>query len=170
MMARRATDSPINRRYPALRAPLAGSIRPPGVPGLNRCTQKLSSSPKVLSKSGRFSGRIPPGVYHRATAVIVPPLSAPPDLSPDLSLGPFLDRPAGLSLDPVRLQLRPLWPWRDHTPECGRSATPKATILTRTRDVALCCAEASEGGIMAIVIESGFHLPSGKVIAWRPTA
>jgi hypothetical protein len=70
--------------------------------------------------------------------------SASPDLSPDPSpihprsirdpsLGVFLDLPAGLSLDPVRFRLPPLWPWRGHTPECGVSATLKATILTRTR-------------------------------------
>ncbi len=53
---------------------------------------------------------------------------------PDLSLGLFLDLPTGLSLDSVRLRLLPLWPWRDHTPECDGSAAPRSptTILTRT--------------------------------------
>jgi len=35
-------------------------------------------------------------------------------VSLDLSLGPFLDLLAGLSLDPVRFQLLPLRPRRDH--------------------------------------------------------
>ena len=43
-----------------------------------------------------------------------------------------LTYPRGLSLDPVRFQLLPLWPWRGHTPECGGFATLKAIILTRT--------------------------------------
>ena len=54
------------------------------------------------------------------------------DLPAGLSLDLLLDVPAGLSLDPVGFQLPPLWPWRGHTPECGGSATPKATILIRT--------------------------------------
>jgi len=125
-----------------------GVDSPPESSGPNRCTQKLSFSPKVMSKSDRISGPIPPGVYRRATAVIFPPRSAPPDLSPyvspyvspdlspDSSLGLFLglllDLHAGLSLDPVRFQLLPLWPWPDHTPECRGSATPNATIPART--------------------------------------
>ena len=32
-----------------------------------------------------------------------------------------LTYPRGLSPDPVRFQLLPLWPWRGHTPECGDS-------------------------------------------------
>ena len=62
-----------------------------------------------MSESDRIFGRIPPGVYRQATAFIFPPRSAPPDLSPDLSLGPFLDLPAGLSLDPVRFQMLAEW-------------------------------------------------------------
>ncbi len=40
----------------------------------------------------------------------------------------------GLSLDPARFQLLPLWPCQGRTPECGGSATPRAptTIPTRT--------------------------------------
>ena len=35
--------------------------------------------------------------------------------------------------EPVRLQLLPLRPWRNRSPECGESAIPKAAaILTRT--------------------------------------
>jgi len=36
-------------------------------------------------------------------------------LSEALSLDLPLDLPAGLSLDPARFQLLPLWPWRGHT-------------------------------------------------------
>jgi len=72
---------------------------------------------------------------------------AAPDLSPDsslglfldLSAGLFLDLSAGLFLDPVRFQLLGLWPWRDHTPECGGSATLKAIILTRTPSLMAPC-------------------------------
>ena len=52
-------------------------------------------------------------------------------LSEALSLDLPLDLPAGLSLDPARFQLLPLWPWQGHMPECGRSAIPKATIPAR---------------------------------------
>jgi len=126
VMAGSATDSPINRRYLAPKAPFAGSIRPPRASGPNRCTQKLRFPPKVVSRSDRISGRIPPGVCRGATAVILPSLSTPPDLSLDLS--------PGLSQGPVQFQLLPLWPWQGHRPECGGSATPKATILTRIHD------------------------------------
>ena len=58
--------------------------------------------------------------------------SAPPDLSPDPSLGVSPDLHARLSRDTVRFQPLGLLPWRGRTPECRGSATPKATILTRT--------------------------------------
>ena len=47
------------------------------------------------------------------SAVLSADLSA--DLSEALSLDLPLDLPAGLSLDPARFQLLPLWPWRGHT-------------------------------------------------------
>jgi len=114
---------------------LCGVDSPPEAPRPNRCTQKLRFSPKVLSKSDRFSGRIPPGVYRRATVIVFPSLGTP-GMYPRVHLrsipGPTRGSIPG-PLGPVRLQLLPLWPWRGHTPECGGgSATPNATILTRT--------------------------------------
>ena len=89
----------------------------PGVPVPNRCTQKLRFSLKVLSKSDRFSGRIPPGVYHRATGVIVPSLSTPPDLSRGSTPGPGAIRAASsMVLARSRAGMRGLCDPESHNP------------------------------------------------------
>jgi len=98
VMARRAIDSPRNRRYLAPRAPLAGSIRPPGPPAQIDVLRSCVFLRKYYQKVTVSLGGYPPGYIAEPQQSSFHPSARPPDLSPGLSLGP------------VRFQLLPLWP------------------------------------------------------------
>ena len=90
-----------------------------------------TENPQVMGRAGKIYGtcRYGPPLpdelqrSHEAEDMVrsrCMPWRAPGPI-PRLSLGLFLDLSPGLSLALVRLQLLPLWPRRDHTPECGVS-------------------------------------------------
>ncbi len=130
-MACSAIDSPINRRYSAPRTPFGRSIRPPATPAQIHVLRSCVFLRKYCQNLTVSLGGYPWGYIAEPQQSSSRP-SARPGCIRGFILGRFLGLPAGLSLDLVRFQLLPLWPRRDHTPACGGSATPKATILTRT--------------------------------------
>ena len=143
MTAGRATDFPINRRYLAPRASSAGSIRPLGPPAqvdvlrscvfLRKYYQKLTISlggyPRGYITEPRRTSFRPsarpqiylrtyPRVYSWTTPGFVPGSITGPTRGPIPGPGSI---PTASAVALARQQ-----------PECGGSATPKATILTRT--------------------------------------